>query len=117
MALAEHDEGLDDRPAPLVGRSHGRRLAHGRMLDARRLDLEGADPVPGRDDHVVRAPRVPVVAVLVALRRVLRVEPLAAEGLCGRLLVAPVSERVVRVGAGPEADLAALTNADRVFVL
>src|SRR3954454_2493974 len=87
------------------------------MLDAGRLHLERADAVAGRDDHVVGAARVPEVAVLVALGRVLGVEPLAAEGLPRRLLVVPVAERIVRVGARPQADLATLADPDRVLVL
>src|SRR4051794_4281039 len=90
---------------------------HGWVLDARRLDLERPDPIAGRDDHVVGAPRVPVVAVLVGLGGVLAVKPLAAEGLLARLGVVPVAERIVRVGAGAQADLAALARRDRLFVL
>src|SRR5437763_6618055 len=87
------------------------------MLDARRLDLEWADAIPGGDDHVVGAPRVPVVTVLVALRRVLGVEPVAPEGLRGRLRVVPVAERIVGIGAGAEADLTARSPLDGVLVL
>ena len=65
VAVGEHDERLDDVAAQLVGRRDDRGLAHRRMLEARRLDLERADPVAGRDDHVVGAADVPVVAVLV----------------------------------------------------
>ncbi len=87
------------------------------MLEARRLDLERADPVPGRDDHVVGAALVPDVPVLVHAGGVLRVEPLAAEGLARRLLVVPVPERVVRVRPRAEADLAALARRHRLLVL
>src|SRR5258705_439055 len=87
------------------------------MLDARRLDLERPDPVAGGDDHVVGAAGVPDVAVVVHDGRVLRVEPVAAEGLACGLLVAPVAERVMRVRAGPQADLTALAARDLVLVL
>ena len=40
-------------------------LEHRRVLDAGGLDLERADPVAGRDDHVVRAPLEVQVPVLV----------------------------------------------------
>ena len=108
MALGEHDERLDDVALDLVGRGDRRRLAHRRVLEARRLDLERPDPVAGGDDHVVGAARVPDVAVLVLGRGVLGVEPLAAERLLRGLLVAPVAERIVRVRARAQADLAAL---------
>src|SRR4051794_62985 len=87
------------------------------MLEADRLDLEGTDPVAGGDDHVVGAPFVPEVAVLVPARCVTGVEPLAAERLLARLGVAPVAERIVRVAARPQADLAALAGPKRLLVL
>src|SRR4051794_39846449 len=97
MPFREHDERLHDVSAPLVGRRHRRGLAYRRMLDAGGLDLEWADSVAGRDDHVVRPSGVPDVAVLIHHGGVLRVEPLTAERLARRLLVVPVAERVVRV--------------------
>src|SRR4051812_30558822 len=87
------------------------------MLDARRLDLERPDPVARRDDHVVGATRVPVIAVRVGLGGVLGVEPVAAELLLGVLRPVPVADRVVRVRARPQADLAALTLRDGLLVL
>jgi hypothetical protein len=110
VALGEDDERLDDVAAALVGRGDRGRLAHRRVLDAGGLDLERPDPVAGGDDHVVGAARVPVVAVLVRDGGVLGVEPLAAERLLGRLVVVPVAERVVRVRARAQADLAALAG-------
>src|SRR4051812_27637062 len=44
VALGEHDERLDDVAAQLVWRRHRRRLLDRRVLEARRLDLERADP-------------------------------------------------------------------------
>src|SRR3954467_2781884 len=87
------------------------------MLDARGLDLERADAVAGRDDDVVGAAGVPDVALVVHDRRVLRVATVHAEGLARRLLVVPVAERVVRVRARAQADLAALAARDLVLVL
>ena len=87
------------------------------MLDARRLDLERPDPVPGGDDHVVGATGVPEVAVLVDLGCVLRVEPLAAEHLPRVVGAVPVAERVVGVRAGPQADLPTLARRQLVLVL
>ena len=117
VALRQHDERLHDVAALRVGRRDRGRLQDRRMLHARRLDLEGADAVPRRDDHVVGPSGVPVVAVLVGLRGVLRVEPLAAEDLLGVLGTVPVAERVVRVGASAQADLAALAGRQRPLVL
>src|SRR5947209_5099474 len=87
------------------------------MLDTDRLDLERADSVTGGNDHVVGAPRIPDVAVLVHHRRILCVEPLAAERLACRLLVPPITERVVRVRPRTQTDLAALSPSDLVLVL
>src|SRR4051794_8414391 len=87
------------------------------MLDAGGLHLERADAIAGGDDDVVGAAGVPDVAVLVLRRGVLGVEPLAAEGLARRLLVVPVAERVVRVAARAQADLAPLAAGDLVLVL
>ena len=117
VALGDHDERLDDVALDLVGRRDRRRLADRRVLEARRLDLERADPVAGGDDHVVGAAGVPDVAVLVHDRGVLRVEPVAAEGLLRRLVLLPVAERVVGVRAGAQADLAALALLHRPLVL
>ena len=117
VAGREHDERLHDVAAPLVGRRHRRGLGDRRVLEARGLDLERPDPVPGGDDHVVGAALVPDVAVLVEARRVLGVEPLAVERLLAGLVVAPVAERIVRVRARAQADLAALALRHRPLVL
>src|SRR3954469_20903107 len=117
VALGQHDERLDHVSAPFVGRRDSGRLLHGRVLEAGGLDLERADPVAGGDDHVVGAALVPDVAVLVEARRVLGVEPVAAERLSRRLLVAPVPERIVRVRAGAQADLAPLAGRYGMLVL
>src|SRR5450432_1312551 len=87
------------------------------MLETSRLDLERPDAVAGRDDHVVGSPDVPDVAVLVLDGGVLRVEPLAAEGLGTCLVVAPVAEWIMRVRACSEADLAPFALCDRLLVL
>src|SRR5204863_5682445 len=87
------------------------------MFDADRFDLEWADPVAGRDDHVIGAARVPDVAVRVHYRRILGVEPLASERLARGLVVVPIAERVVRIRTGKQANLAALSGCDLVLVL
>ena len=69
-AVAQHDDGAHDRAALGVGGGDGRGLGDRGMLDQRRLDLEGADPVAGREDHVVEAALEPQVAVLVAAHAV-----------------------------------------------
>src|SRR5436190_1017243 len=78
---------------------------------------ETSNAVAGRDNHVVGAARVPVVAVGVLLGGVLGVEPLASEGLLGGLRVALVAERVARVGPRLQADHAALPRRHRALVL
>src|SRR5262249_24616168 len=55
VALRQHDERLHDIATQLGRRRNDGGLAHGRVLEAARLDLERADPVTGRDDHVVAA--------------------------------------------------------------
>src|SRR5256885_12191241 len=87
------------------------------MPDAGRLDLERAEPVAGRDYHVVGAAGVPEIAVGVAFGGVVGVEPLALEVLVRGLGVVPVAERIVGVGASSEADLAALADPDLALVL
>src|ERR1035437_2567034 len=103
----EHDERLDHVAAPFVRYGNSRRLGDGRALDTplahlagplaryansrplgegrvlqtRRFHLERADPITGRDDHVIGATLVPVVAVLVGAGRVLGVKPLTTEHL------------------------------------
>src|SRR4051794_34838413 len=87
------------------------------MLDAGRLDLERADPVARGDDHVVRTAGIPVVAVLVLLRGVLGVEPLAPERLLGFLRAIPVAEGIVGIRPRPQADLTTLSPGDCALVL
>ncbi len=95
-------------PRAGVGRGHGGGLDHAGMRDDRGLDLERADAVAGRDDHVVVASLVPDVAVLVLAGDVLGVEPVAAEHVDAVLRSAPVPERIVRVGVRAKADLPGL---------
>src|SRR6266540_6876399 len=113
----EHDEGLHDVAAQLVRRGDRRRFAHPGVLEAHGLDLERADPVSRRDDHIVGPAFVPDVTVVVLASRVLRVEPLAAEHLVALVGPVPIAERVVRVRARAEADLASLSAGDRLLVL
>src|ERR1039458_3001003 len=72
---------LDHVAAPFVRYGNSRRLGDGRVLQTRRFHLERADPITGRDDHVIGATLVPVVAVLVGAGRVLGVKPLTTEHL------------------------------------
>ena len=87
------------------------------MLQTGRFDLERPDAVAGGDDHVVGPAFVPEVPLVVEGSRVLSVEPIAAEDLLAGLRVVPVAERIVGVGARPQADLPALSRADRLLVL
>src|SRR3954451_2509821 len=116
-AGGEDDERLDHVPAPLVRRRDRRGLGDRRVLEAGGLDLERADPVARRDDHVVGPALVPDVAVLVLARGVLGVEPLPAERLAARRLVVPVAEGIVRVRPRAQADLAALAARHGALVL
>ena len=62
----EGDVGLGDRVPHRVRRRHDRRLGDRRVLDQHRLQLERADLVVAGLEHVVGAPDVGDVAVLVA---------------------------------------------------
>ena len=88
---AKDDERLDDLAAVEIGHAHDRALGDGGMLEERALDLERADAIRGGDDHVVRPPDEPEVAVLVAHRPVAGEVPAVPEdrvGLLGRVPVA-----------------------------
>ena len=62
-AGAQHDVGLDDLAALLVGAADHAAFGDRRVREQRRLDLRPGDVVAGRDDHVVGARLVPEVAV------------------------------------------------------
>src|SRR4028119_1465596 len=64
---AEHDEGLDDAAPVRVRRGNDGALDDGRVLDQDALYLERADTIAGREDHVVRTPHEPQVAVRVSV--------------------------------------------------
>src|SRR5262249_35823954 len=63
VAWAQHDIGLDDLPALLVGRAHHAAFGHRRVLEQRRLYFGTRDVVARRNDHVVGARLVPEIAV------------------------------------------------------
>src|SRR5262245_42943516 len=65
VAAAQHDVGLDDLPALLVGRAHHAAFGDRGMRQQRGLDLRAGDVVAGRYDHVVGARLVPEVAVVI----------------------------------------------------
>ena len=64
-ALAQDDEAPDAFPFDVVREPHHGGLGHLRARNQRRLDFRGAEAVAGRVDHVVHAPRDPVVTVFV----------------------------------------------------
>src|SRR5581483_2037794 len=66
----QRDERLDDLSAKRVGLADDGGLRDRAVLDDRRLDLERADPVRARGDHVVRPSDEPQVPVLVLAREV-----------------------------------------------
>ena len=91
LPRTEDDERLHDLAAVEVRDPDDGALCDRGMLEEGALDLERADAIRGRDDHVVRAPHEPEVAVLVALRPIARQVPVVPEdrvGLVGRLPVA-----------------------------
>src|SRR5512132_1078830 len=114
VAGDQHDIGLDQLAALGVGLADHRRLGHRRVLDQGRLDLEGADAVGGRGDHVVVAGDEPEVAVLVHVGAVPGVVEVAPEGGRGRLGVVPVAgeqpDRPLR--ADPDSHVALLAGAE-----
>ena len=114
LPRAEDDERLHDLAAVEVGHADDGALGDRRMLEERALDLERADAIRRRDDHVVRAPDEPEVPVRVARRSIAREVPVVPEdrgGLVGRLPVAgeerrrTADQREVSLDAG-RADLA-----------
>ena len=109
----EDDERLDDARALGIGLADDGRLGHRRMLDERRLDLERADAVRGRDDDVVGAADEPEVAVLVLRRAVAREVPAVVEHLGVGVVVAPVALHQADrpLGLGRERDVALLARA------
>src|SRR5579872_4759240 len=63
--IAQHDHGAHHRSPLLVRRSYDRRLGDCAVRHKRGLDLEWADPVPGRDDQIIGASFEVEIAVLV----------------------------------------------------
>ena len=90
VAGAQDYEGLDYVAAYGVRAGDDRGLCDGGVLDESALDLEGADPVPGGDYHVVGPADEIVVSVLVLVSLVARVVPVTLEDASGGLLVAPI---------------------------
>ena len=81
VARREHDERLDDVAPELVGLAYDPCLDDCGMLNQGALDLERSDPLTSGLDHIVGAPDIPEVAVLVNLRGVARVVPAVPEVL------------------------------------
>ncbi|PHJ59673.1 hypothetical protein VF03_34290 [Nostoc linckia z2] len=115
-AVLQHDEGLDDFSAQLVGLADGGRKRHGRMLQQRVLDLAGPDAVAGGGDDVVVPAEEVDVAFLVAQALVAGHHPVADELVARRLGATPVFEE--HHGVRPlDGDLAALARlAERAVV-
>ncbi len=64
--VIERNEGVDGLALDRVGHADHRRLGDPRVRNERRLDLGGAETVPGNIDHVVETAHDPKIAVLVA---------------------------------------------------
>ena len=91
MTGPQDDERLDDLAAVEIGDADDCALGDRGMLEQRALHLERADPVRGRDDHVVGAADEPQVPVLVAHRPVAGEVPAVAECGLGLLGGVPVA--------------------------
>src|SRR5207245_5740909 len=104
-----NDEGLRDLAAQLVRRRDDRGLADVRVAQERVLDLDRAHRPARRDDHVVGAALVVEVTLLVHPPAVLHEEPAVlasdgnlAHGAGWESIAAPVHNRRLQSGAGPE---------------
>ena len=82
-ARLERDERLDHLAGNRIGLADHAGLGDRRVLHQRALDLERADQVARRLDHVVRAPDEPEVAVLVPLARGRRSGTSRRRSTCG----------------------------------
>ena len=101
----EDDERLHHLAAHRIGNPDRGSDGDGRVADEALLDLARADAVAAARDEVVDAADAPVVALVVDLGEVARVQPAVAH-LRGRcLLVAPVAEHHHRVPFDPNGDL------------
>ena len=65
VAGRERQKGLRHREPHRIGRRHDGRLGHRRMLDQRAFQLERADAVVGRFEHIVGAADIGQIAVVV----------------------------------------------------
>src|SRR5215468_6238852 len=70
MALLEHDEGGDDLAAQLIRAAGHAGLRYGRMLQARRFDLDRADAMSRNVEDLVRAAGEPDIPVFIDVRGV-----------------------------------------------
>ena len=115
----QHHERLDAGAGDGIGLADHAGLGDVRVRHQRGLDLERADQVPGRLDHVVAAADEPEVAVGVATRQVSRAVPAAYEALAvalGLVQVAAEHRRPARSQGQLALDLR-LGELDRLPVL
>src|SRR5262249_60880414 len=73
LPLLQDDEGRDDLAAELVRPPRAACLGDGRVLEARGLDFDRSQPVPGDFDDLVRAAGKPDIPVLVYMGGAARV--------------------------------------------
>src|SRR5262252_8526079 len=90
IARRQDNERLDNSAAYFVGAGDDGRFGHGVVLEEGALDLEGADAIPGANDHIVSPTYKPEIALGVAQTAVPGNVPFAAEGVGGFLRVLPV---------------------------
>ena len=111
----EREDGL---PAHRVVLADHRRLGDRRMVDERRLDLDGGDAVAGDVHHVVDAAEQPVVALLVALGAVAREVHAREAAPVGRLVALRVAVDAAQHGRPRplEDQVAALTERQALAV-
>src|SRR5206468_3042407 len=106
LALLEDDEGLRLDQAVVVLVADHRRFEHCLVADEGGLDLRGRDIEAGDSQHVVGAPGVYKVTVLVLPEFVAAPEPGADEGRAAFLAIVPVIRRTCRSVHLELADLA-----------
>jgi hypothetical protein len=97
ISWLKNNEGLDDLAARLVGLADHRRVSDRGVLHEAGFDFRRADAVAGSLDHVVRAPLVPEVAVLIHAALVPGAAPVADELLARGVRILPVLEEKHRI--------------------
>src|SRR5207247_7777987 len=115
LAVLQQNEGLGFDELVLVLRADDSALEHRGMLHERGLDLGRRDPLPRYLEHVVAAPLIGEVAVLIEVVLVARDVPLSFERGLRLLVLVPVVRRT-RVPGDPQIPGLALVEVGAVIV-